>query len=63
MFRVGTFYQERSGKRKRTYFFDLTIIFQNLFKSFSDIEMKGNSGKFHLILSTNEPAVMQVREP
>ena len=33
---------------------------EKLFKWFSDNQMQGNSGKCHLILSTNEPAQMQI---
>ena len=32
------------------------------FKWFPDNQMQGNSGKFHLILSINEPAQIQVGE-
>ena len=34
--------------------------FRNFIKWFSDNEMKGNSGKCHLVSSTDEPAEMQV---
>ena len=35
---------------------------ENLFKQFSDNQMQGNSGKFHLILSTKKPAKAQIGE-
>ena len=35
---------------------------EKLFKWFSDNQMQRNSGKCHLILSTNVPAKMQIRE-
>ena len=35
---------------------------QKLFKWFSDNQMQGNSGKCHLILSTSEPAQIQIGE-
>ena len=35
---------------------------KNLSKWFSDNEMQGNSGKYHLILGTDEPADIQVGE-
>ena len=35
---------------------------KKLFKWFSDNQMQGNSGKCHLILSTNEPVQIQIGE-
>ena len=35
---------------------------KKFFKWFSDNQMQGNSGKCHLIISTNEPAKIQIGE-
>ena len=35
---------------------------EKLFRWFSDNQIQGNSGKCHLILSTNEPVQIQIRE-
>ena len=35
---------------------------EKIFKWFSDNQMQGNSGKCHLIISTNEPAKIQIGE-
>ena len=49
-----------AGNTTEDVVWSLQESYQNLFKWFSDNEMQGNSGKFHLILTTDEPAEMQV---
>ena len=51
-----------AGNTIEDVIWSLQELSEKLFKCFPNNQMQGNSGKCHLILSTNEPAQIQIGE-